>query len=75
MYFTLIRGKDGSKKIGGFGIGRGRQWVGPATHEDSVMISDLAKIKEESDLEMKLNFGTKEMIQNGTSTYIGSRGY
>ena len=75
LYFTLIQDRAGNKKIGGFGIGRSKQWAGPATYDDKLKIRALSEVKERVDEDMMHNFGIKQMIKNGTSIFIGSRGY
>ena len=75
LHFTLVKGLDGSKKVGGFGIGRMKLWVGNPSYEERVMIAGLNEMKARTDAEMMQSFGVKKCIENGTSTYIGSRGF
>ncbi len=75
LYFTLVKGLDGSRKVGGFGIGKMRLWVGNPSAEEKAMIARLSDVKDMTDAGMMQNFGTMQCIENGTSTFIGSRGW
>ena len=75
LHFTLVKGLDGSKKVGGFGIGRMKLWVGNPSAEEKTMIAKLYDVKDVTDAGMMQNFGIKQCMKNGTSTFIGSRGY
>ena len=75
LYATLVRDVNGNKKVGGFGIGRMKLWTKNPDLNERIQIAALSSKRDDIYESMMHNWGIKKCIENGTDTFIGSRGF